>query len=49
VTSDESGEPMEPMGEVLVARVRIAAAAAPLQITLSMSTEGMHNYDQWRN
>ena len=49
MTNDESGESMEPMGGVTVARVRIAAAAAPLQITLSMSTERMHIYDQWRN
>ena len=48
VMNDESGESMEPMGAVLVARVRIAAAA-PLRITLSMSTESMHKYDQWRN
>jgi len=48
VTNDESGEWMEPMGGVMLARVRIAAAA-PLRITLSMSTESMHNYDQWRN
>jgi len=47
--NDESGESMEPMGRVLVARVRIAAAAAPLRITLSMSTDSMHKYDQWRN
>ena len=51
MTNDESGESMEPMGGVLVARVCIAAttAAAPLRITLSMSTESMHKYDQWRN
>jgi len=50
-TNDESGESMEPMSGVMVARVCIAAAAAaaPLQITLSMSTERMHIYDQWRN
>ena len=41
--NDESGESMELMGAVLVARVRIAAAA-PLRITLSMSTESMHKY-----
>jgi len=43
VTNDESGESMELMGGVLAARVRIAAAA-PLRITLSMSTESMRNY-----
>ena len=43
VMNDESGESMELMGGVLVARVRIAAAA-PLRITLSMSTESMHKY-----
>ena len=49
MTNDESGESMEPMGGVLVARVRIAAAAAPLRITLSMSTESVHKYDQCRH